>query len=82
MTFTETLMADAYPAYLIELWAGRDGWPCYKTALCTKATEPAYRDHVEYETYRLAHDAAVSHGKLIYPDGCAIIDMTKEPLGA
>ncbi|MBH0114217.1 hypothetical protein I5E68_14830 [Novosphingobium sp. YJ-S2-02] len=82
MSITETLMANAYPAVLIELWAGTDGWPCYKLNLCLGPDAEPFGDGIEYPTFCLAKDAAEDFGAFILPGRFDVVDMTMEALGA
>ncbi|CDO38306.1 hypothetical protein [Novosphingobium sp. KN65.2] len=82
MSFLEELMAAVFPAVLIELWSGADGWPCYKINLCVGPDDEPFGDGVEYPTFRAAWDAAEEFGASMLPGRFHVINITMEAFGA
>lgn len=72
----EGFFAAAYPAVVVERWAGADGWPCFKVLLARdRQSEPLW-DGIEHPT----SDAAFSAAEILAAQtgDCPVLDMSKQ----
>lgn len=75
MVGIEGFYSAAYPAVVVERWAGADGWPCFKVLLVRDRQSGPSWDGIEHRTA----EAAFSSAEILAAQtgDCPVLDMIK-----